>query len=62
MSRRVNIKELLADPIQRREIVVSAIMLGQVETGRPPDREKAEQAYNTLQKEINDNKKELLLY
>jgi len=50
---RVNIKKILRDPEQKKCLIIKAIMLGQVESGREPDYKLAEQAYNNIKKEVN---------
>jgi len=45
MARRVDLKALLADPAQRRELMVSAIVAIQATAGIETTREQAEEAY-----------------
>ena len=51
---RVNIKKILKDPKKRKALIIKAIMLGQVESGREPNYKLAEQAYNNIRKEVRD--------
>ena len=48
---RVDIKAVLADPAQRRELFVRVIIATQAREGITTTREQAETAYDTVQKE-----------
>ena len=47
----LDIKKILSDPKQRREMIVYFIMAMQEHEGRDADREKAEKAYDNVMKE-----------
>ena len=49
--KRVNIKAILANPLQRRELMVSTIIATQAREGITTTRAQAEAAYDTVQKE-----------
>ena len=51
MSRRVDIKAILADPKQRRELMVRNIIATQAREGIKTTREQAEAAYDKVQAE-----------
>lgn len=48
---RVNVKAILADPVQRRELCVSVIQAIQAREGIETTKEQAEQAYDAVQRE-----------
>ena len=48
---RINMTELLANPEQRRELMVRVIMATQLREGVETSREQAEAAYDKVQKE-----------
>ena len=49
--RRIDIKAILADPVQRRELMVQTIIATQAREGITTTREQAEAAYDKVQKE-----------
>jgi hypothetical protein len=48
---RVNIKAILADPAQRRELMITTIIATQAREGITTTRAQAEAAYDKVQKE-----------
>jgi hypothetical protein len=51
VNRRVNIRAILRDPRQRRELMVRCIIATQAREGIETTREKAEAAYDKVQRE-----------
>ena len=51
MSKRLDIKKILADPAQRRELAIRFIMTTQAMEGIDTTREQAEAAYDKVQAE-----------
>ena len=51
MLKRTNIKAILTDPAQRRELMIRNIITIQAREGIETTREQAEAAYNTIQGE-----------
>jgi len=51
-NRMMDLKEKLRDPKLRKKLMIEAILFGQVETGREPNRQLAEEAYESIQKEL----------
>lgn len=51
MSRRLDIKAILADPVQRRRLMVPWLMATQAREGREISRERAEEVYDKIQAE-----------
>lgn len=56
--RRVNIRTVLADPTQRRELCVGAILFMQHMEGIQTTREQAEAAYDKIQEEMRHVRRE----
>ena len=54
MSERLDILAILADPVQRRKLMVSTIRATQNREGIPTTREQAEKAYDRIQKGLAD--------
>lgn len=52
MTRRVNIKTILADPVKRREMAIRFIMTAQAMEGIDTTREQAERAIDTVANEV----------
>ena len=52
-NKRVNIKAILADPVQRRELMIRGIIATQAREGIVTTREQAEAAYDKIQAEKN---------
>jgi len=52
MSRRIDINEVLADPEERRELMIRTIIATQAREGIHVTREEAERAYRVIQEEI----------
>src|SRR4051794_20336466 len=52
MGRRVDIKTILTDPKQRRELVIRCIIATQAREGITTTREQAEYAYDRVQAEL----------
>ena len=50
MNKRLDIKEILNDPLKREDLIVSCIMAMQEHEGRDRDREKALIAYHNIRK------------
>ena len=51
MSHRIDIRAILADPMQRRELLVAVIIATQAREGIVTTREQAEAAYDEVRKE-----------
>ena len=55
--KRVNIKEILSNPEQKKELMVGEIQFLQNIEGIDTTREQAENAYDKVQEELNNNGK-----
>lgn len=54
MNSRINIKAILSDPAQRRDLVVRCIIAIQSREGIDTTREQAEAAYDKVHRELHD--------
>jgi hypothetical protein len=52
MSKRVNIRAILASPLQRRELMVTTIIATQAREGVVTTRTQAEAAYDRVRSEV----------
>jgi hypothetical protein len=55
MPRRLDIRKILRDPRQRRELMVRTIIATQAREGITTTRRQAEEAYDRVRKEANDH-------
>lgn len=55
MTKRVNIKQILKNPVQKKELMVDAIHFLQSIEGIDTTKEQAETAYDKIQEELNND-------